>query len=59
MLLDDVLSELDAVRRDFLLRKIEGRQVLLTSCDAAAFHDTPGAIYEMEAGRLRAVKHED
>ena len=53
MLLDDVLSELDATRRDFLLSRIEGRQVLLTSCDAAAFHKTTGEIYEMSAGVLR------
>ena len=56
MLLDDVLSELDGARRDFLLGRIEGRQVLLTSCDAAVFHDTPGAIWEMEGGRLRQVQ---
>lgn len=54
--LDDVLSELDGARRDFLLGRIEGRQVLLTSCDAAVFHDTPGAIWEMEGGRLRQVQ---
>ena len=56
MLLDDVLSELDGARRDFLLGKIEGRQVLLTSCDAASFHNTAGGIWEMEAGHLRQVQ---
>ena len=56
MLLDDVLSELDGARRDFLLGKLEGRQVLLTSCDAASFHQTPGGIWEMEAGALRQVQ---
>lgn len=56
MLLDDVLSELDGGRRDFLLSRIEGRQVILTSCDAASFHQTPGAIWEMEAGCLRQVQ---
>ena len=56
LLLDDVLSELDGARRDFLLGKIEGRQVLLTSCDAASFHNTAGGIWEMEAGHLRQVQ---
>ena len=56
MLLDDVLSELDENRRDCLLGRSEGRQVILTSCEAAAFYDTPGSIWEMEAGRLRQVK---
>ena len=56
MLLDDVLSELDERRRDFLLGRIQGRQVILTSCEAAALHDTPGGIWEMEDGRLRQVQ---
>ena len=56
MLLDDVLSELDENRRDFLLGRIEGRQVILTSCEAAAVHDTPGGIWEMEQGRLRQIQ---
>lgn len=32
-LLDDILSELDGVRRDYLLSGIRGKQVILTSCD--------------------------
>lgn len=34
LLLDDVLSELDARRQDFVLRRITGGQVILTGCDA-------------------------
>lgn len=33
MLLDDVLSELDAGRQSFILENIEGMQVLITCCD--------------------------
>lgn len=33
ILLDDVLSELDFFRQDYLLNNIKGRQVLITSCD--------------------------
>ena len=33
ILLDDVLSELDFSRQDYLLNNIKGRQVLITSCD--------------------------
>ncbi len=32
-LLDDVLSELDAERREYLLHRILGKQVILTGCD--------------------------
>ena len=32
-LFDDVLSELDGARREYLLRKIRGRQVILTTCE--------------------------
>lgn len=33
ILLDDVLSELDAKRQDFLLNKVEGYQVFVTCCE--------------------------
>ena len=33
ILLDDVLSELDRKRQDFLLNKINGYQVFITCCD--------------------------
>ncbi len=32
-LLDDVLSELDGERREYLLHRIRGKQVILTGCD--------------------------
>lgn len=36
LLLDDVLSELDAARQDFLLNRISGAQVFITSCEAGS-----------------------
>ena len=33
-LLDDVLSELDSTRREYLLHKIKGKQVIMTTCEA-------------------------
>ena len=33
-LFDDVLSELDASRRDFLIRRIKDKQVILTTCES-------------------------
>ena len=35
-LFDDVLSELDVHRRDYLVRQMKGRQVIMTACDPAA-----------------------
>lgn len=37
LLLDDVLSELDMVRRDFLLSSVSGRQVIMTTCEDTNF----------------------
>ena len=35
-LFDDVLSELDETRRDYMLHKILGKQVIITSCEAGS-----------------------
>ena len=35
-LFDDVLSELDVHRRDYLVHEMQGRQVIMTACDPAA-----------------------
>ena len=42
-LFDDVLSELDAHRRDYLVQEMKGRQVIMTACDPAAA-DFGGAV---------------
>lgn len=52
MLLDDVLSELDATRQEYLLTRMQGRQTIVTACDSSLFHKTEGLLLRMEAGRL-------
>ena len=42
-LFDDVLSELDTHRRDYLVQEMQGRQVIMTACDPAAA-DFGGAV---------------
>lgn len=37
-LLDDVLSELDGQRREFILRSLTGRQIIVTSCEPTYFY---------------------
>lgn len=49
-LFDDILSELDEVRRDYILSGISGRQVLITACDVGA---APGAnVISCRGGRF-------
>lgn len=41
-LFDDVLSELDASRREYLIKKITGKQVILTSCEPELLSEFDG-----------------
>ena len=53
LLLDDVLSELDDARQDYLLNRIEGKQVFITSCNPELFRKTGGKIVTLEKGVLQ------
>ena len=55
MLLDDVLSELDAGRQQYLLTRMEGKQTFVTACETAAFLKTDGVLYQMDAGVLQKL----
>ncbi len=46
-LFDDILSELDEKRREYLLSGIENKQVIITSCDKI---DTPCKVYDVNNG---------
>ena len=48
LLLDDVLSELDGGRRDFLLSKVGGMQRIVTACDASEY--SGGRVYRVDGG---------
>ena len=48
LLLDDVLSELDETRREFVTGRISGGQVLITSCE-------PGEIPVADGGRVLKI----
>lgn len=53
LLLDDVLSELDARRQDFVLNSISGGQVLITCCeDSGISRRTGGNVLTVEGGRV-------
>lgn len=50
-LFDDVLSELDSHRREYLVREMRGRQVIMTACDPAT------AYFGQEAANMVEVKN--
>ena len=52
LLLDDVLSELDARRQDFILRRITGGQVILTGCEAPDGSFPEGRTLHIVQGKL-------
>ena len=53
ILLDDVMSELDPGRQDYLLNRIQGFQVFITCCDTAwASQLADGKIFEVSGGQV-------
>ncbi len=54
-LLDDVMSELDTMRQDFILNHIKDWQVFITCCDPANIKGLEnGKVFKMKNGRLEA-----
>ena len=55
-LLDDVFSELDSVRRSFIMEKLSGRQIIVTSCEPSVIPDDEGSgevrYIEVSGGRI-------
>lgn len=53
MLLDDVLSELDASRQKFILNNINGMQAIITCCDSRPITELRGGkVFKVEDGRV-------
>ena len=54
LLLDDVLSELDMRRQEFVLNRIGGGQTLITCCEDEGISKRPGGkLMHVEKGRIR------
>lgn len=51
-LLDDVLSELDSSRRSFILSRLSGRQIIVTSCEEELFDIDDVNFIPIEGGRI-------
>lgn len=53
VLLDDVMSELDSGRQNYLLNRLNGRQVFITCCEPEAIRKLEdGALFEVRRGEL-------
>lgn len=52
LLLDDVLSELDAKRQDFVLQQITEGQVFITGCEAPRETGAKGKMLHIHSGKL-------
>lgn len=56
LLLDDVLSELDSARQEFVLNRIGEAQTIVSCCDAASVERlTGGRVLYMDKGRVSEV----
>lgn len=55
ILLDDVLSELDAGRQNFVMNKIDGMQVLITCCDEDIMPHYDGRLFIVDGGTVKQV----
>ncbi len=51
LLLDDVLSELDAARQDFVLNRLGGGQIFITCCETDRLTQL-GTTYRIESGKI-------
>ena len=53
ILLDDVMSELDSNRQDYLLNRFSGRQIFITCCDpASVLRLKEGSCFYIEQGEI-------
>ena len=53
ILLDDVMSELDDKRKEFLLNHLKDQQIFITCCDASYFSSLKeGSVFHVEQGRI-------
>ena len=53
MFLDDVMSELDENRQDYILNHLKDQQVFITCCDPNTIHQLKqGALFKIHQGEL-------
>ncbi len=50
-LFDDIFSELDSKRKDYVINGIKGRQVIITSCEKDGLEDVAANVIEVKKGQ--------
>lgn len=55
ILLDDVLSELDSSRQEFIREKIEDFQIFITCCDKMTVKDKKQSFFEVKNGSVKKI----
>ena len=50
-LFDDVLSELDEKRKSYVLSRLTGKQIIITSCERDALRTPADLTIEVDSGR--------
>lgn len=54
LLLDDIMSELDGIRQDYVLNKLGNMQIFITCTDSTRFRElSEGMFLKIEKGRLK------
>ena len=56
LLLDDILSELDAKRQKFIFRRMEGRQTVLTTCELGKIRKKGDKVFFIKEGKAVRIR---
>ena len=56
LLLDDILSELDARRQKFIFRRMEGRQTILSTCELGKIRQKGDKIFFIKEGKVGRIR---
>ncbi|MBQ6823723.1 MAG: DNA replication/repair protein RecF [Clostridia bacterium] len=56
LLLDDILSELDAHRQKFIFQKMDGRQTVLTTCELGKIRKKGDKVFTIKDGKVAKVR---
>lgn len=56
LLLDDILSELDAHRQRFIFQRMEGRQTILSTCELGKIRKKGDRVFSIKDGKVARVR---
>lgn len=56
LLLDDILSELDAHRQKFIFQRMEGRQTVLSTCELGKIRKKGDRVFSIKEGKVAKVR---